>query len=383
MFSFTVHKRLHDARLTQLITPHGTLEGPFFQFVATQGVIKGGVFAEDLQRLPVQIILANTYHLHLRPGEDVVAQAGGLHGFTQWAGPMITDSGGYQVFSLGDNVTLDGDGVNFQSPLNGDTYRLTSETAIQIQQKLGADIIMPLDVCTPFGARHDEVAAAVTQTLAWAKRCKAEHERLQAEGKTPQALYGIVQGSTFPDLRQACAEALVAEGFFGYSIGGELRDISESQIEDGVRMTTPHLPQDAPRYLMGSGTPEDIVRAVRAGVDQFDCVLPVRNARHGKVYRNLNREALAKYLQEPDQPVDPKVLYETVDIRKSGSARDFSVFAPGHPVIEKPYTMAYVHHLARSEAPTAARLLVLQNIFFYGQLMQAIRDIIAEHGVVI
>lgn len=383
MFRFTRVRQLHQARLTELQTPHGTIQGPFFQFVATQAAIRGGVFAEDLLKLQVQVVLANTYHLHLNPGEELVAEAGGLHQFMQWPGPMTTDSGGYQVFSLGAHVKVDSDGVTFRSPRSGDLHRLTPEVAIQIEQQLGADIIMPLDVCTPFGAQHDEVAAAVQQTITWAKRCQVEYARLQIEGKTPQALYGIVQGSVYPDLRQQCAEALAELDFFGYSIGGELRDVAESQIDTGVQMTIPYLPVDAPRYLMGSGTPEDIVRAVRAGIDQFDCVLPIRNARHGKLYSNLNKAALAQYLLEPDRPVVASDLYQTLDVRKSGAARDFSRLSPEHPILEREYTVAYAHHLARMEPVTAARLLVLHNIHFYVQLMQAIRDIIQEHGVVV
>ena len=378
MFSFKVEKELGKARLSTLSTPRGTIPGPFFQFVATQGAIRGMVFSEDLYRLGVDVVLANTYHLHLRPGEDIVAAQGGLHGFMQWERPLTTDSGGYQVFSLGEHVKLDTNGVTFRSPLNGNEYRFTPENVMQIQAKLGADIIMPLDVCTAFGASHDDVAAAVAQTTLWAARCRIEHGRLQAEGAIRQALYGIVQGSIYPDLREQSAQALRELDFFGYSIGGELRDQAGNSIDAGVAMTVPHLPADKPRYLMGAGTPEDIVRAVRLGIDQFDCVLPIRNARHGKMYTHLNRAELEAYLQDPERPVEPTRLYEAIDIRKSGQAESTALFSPGNPAIERPYTMAYVHHLPRAEAPSGMRLMVLHNIYFYVQLMQAIRETIAD-----
>lgn len=380
MFSFDIIKRLGEARRSELVTPHGPLLGPFFKFVATQGAIRGMVFSEDLEKLDVDIILANTYHLHLRPGEDIIAKAGGLHKFMQWDQPITTDSGGYQVFSLGELRQLDADGVTFKSPLDGSTHRLTPEITMQIEEKLGADIIMPLDVCTPYGASHDEVAHAVDQTTAWAKRCKAEFERLQQNRAVPQVLYGIVQGSTYPDLREQSAVALRELNFFGYGIGGELRDSEESEIEDGVKMTTPHLPEDKPRYLMGSGTPEDIICAVRAGVDHFDCVLPIRNARHGKMYADLNEIEAAECLRDPERPVDPEKLYTAIDIRKSAWASDFSLFSPGNPAIPRDYTKAYVHHLLRAEPPSGLRLMVLHNIFFYVRLMRTIQAAIDKYG---
>ncbi|MEX1112464.1 MAG: tRNA guanosine(34) transglycosylase Tgt, partial [Candidatus Andersenbacteria bacterium] len=360
--------------------PHGAVQGPFFQFVATQAAIRGMVFPEDLEAMEVQIVLANTYHLHLRPGEDVIAQAGGLHGFMNWNGPITTDSGGYQLFSLGakhetkDGVKVTEDSVTFRSPMDGSLHTFTPETAIQIQAKLGADIIMPLDVCTPYRVTHEDVLRAVDQTTQWAKRCKAEHEALAA----PQALYGIVQGSVYPDLRQRSAEQLRELDFFGYSIGGELQERGEKQIESVVRETTKHLPHDKPRYLMGYGTPEDIVGAVRSGVDHFDCVLPIRNARHGQLFYDLNIEELTQLLQDPERPIIQSDLYTRIDIRKSAYARDFSLLSANHPVIRKPYTKAYLHHLMRAEVPSGSRLAVLHNIWFYVQFMKAIRTVIQQ-----
>ena len=376
MFSFEVEKKLGEARLTKLTTPHGVVAGPFFQFVATQAGVRGQVFSEDLEKLGVQIVLANTYHLHVRPGEDVVQEAGGLHEFMQWDKPITTDSGGYQVFSLGKRLKVDHDGVTFHSPLDGSEHRLTPEKTIQIEQALGADIIMPLDIATPFDASREEVEQAVHQTHEWAQRCQVEHQK----SAKSSSLYGIVQGGLFPELREQAAAQLTELDFFGYSIGGELRDKTGSRMEEGVLMTTPHLPADKPRYLMGAGSPADIVRAVRGGVDQFDCVLPIRDARHGRLYRNLNRTELAACLQDPERPVDPAKLHDTIDIMKSAFARDWSTFAPSNPAIEKKYATGYVHHLMRVEPPSGYRLAVLNNIHFYVQLMAAIRATMSEHA---
>lgn len=378
MFSFIVHKQLHKARLSTLSTPHGDIPGPFFQFVATQAAIRGQVMTEEMEALGADIILANTYHLHLRPGEDRVAAAGDLHGFMHWNKPMTTDSGGYQVFSLGDHVKIDDDGVTFRAPLDGSIQRFTPESTMQIQAKLGADIVMPLDVCTPFSASKEEVEHAIEKSTAWARRCKEEVEKISG-GK--QALYGIVQGGVYPDLRKKAAGLLRDIGFFGYSIGGELQEKGEKEIKTIVGITTAQLPEDAPRYLMGYGKPEDIVEAVRLGVDQFDCVLPVRNARHGQIFAGLNKEELSKILHDPEYAIDPKTLYSSYDITKSSFADDLSVFAPNNPVIQKPYTKSYVHHLMRAEQPSGMRLAVMANVAFYVELMKAIREIIAESGV--
>lgn len=388
MFSFTVQKILGQARLSELTTPHGKITGPFFQFVATQAAIRGMVFSEDLEAMGVQIVLANTYHLHLQPGESVIAEAGGLHGFMQWPHPITTDSGGYQIFSLGQNVKLDPDGVTFRSPRDGSEHRLTPEKAIQIQKKLGADIIMPLDVCTPYGASHDDVSRAVDQTTNWARRCYnsfCSPSPYEGEGggevMARQMLYGIIQGSLYPDLRERSATQLKEIPFFGYSVGGELREGAAKQIVDGLRMTVPHLPAEKPRYLMGVGEPEDIIEAVRQGIDQFDCVLPIRNARHGKLYYNLNTTELERALREPDYPIAPEKLYATIDIRRPVFKNDQSLFSPDHPVITKAYAKAYVHHLMRTEAPSGLRLAVLHNIYFYEQLMQTIHATLKTYGV--
>ncbi len=376
MFSFAVEKKLGKARLTCLTTPHGKIPGPFFQFVATRGAIRGQVFPEDLEKMGVDIILANTYHLHHQPGEAVVQANGGLHGFMQWPKPITTDSGGYQVFSLDDHMKLDADGVTFREPTTGNSYRFTPEIVLDIEAALGADIIMPLDVCTSFSANQSDVEAALEQTLAWARRSRDYYEQKGMAAK--QALYGIVQGGLDAGLRQQAAEAMRALDFFGYSIGGELREGQEKLLAEVVNMTTPHLPEDKPRYLMGYGLPEDILAAVRLGVDQFDCVLPVRNARHGQLFYDLNEEELAACLQDPEKPIDPSKLYRVINITKSDFRHDLSPFSPGHPVVERAYTKSYVHYLLRAETPSGMRLTVMHNIYFYVQLMQKIRAVIAH-----
>jgi len=292
------------------------------------------------------------------------------------------DSGGYQVFSLGKRLQLDEDGVTFRSPLDGSEHRLTPELAIEIQTKLGADIIMPLDIATSFTATREEVEAAVQQTAVWARRCLAEHERLAAQRAQPQALYGIVQGGLWEDLRQQAAAELTSLDFFGYSIGGELRDAEGSRMEEGAAMTTRYLPAEKPRYLMGAGAPADIVRAVRVGVDQFDCVLPLRDARHGRVYRELNEEELVACLRDPERPVEPERLYRAIDIEQSRHVRDWSEFGPDNPAITSAYTVGYVHHLFRAEPPSGYRLAVLNNMHFYVRLLRLIRETIAEYGAV-
>lgn len=381
-FSFRVLGQFGEARLTELTTPHGTIYGPFFQFVATQAAIRGIVTSEDLEKMAVQVVLANTFHLHLRPGEDVIKRAGGLHHFMQWDRPLTTDSGGYQVFSLGKHVTIDEAGVKFRAPLDGSLHVFTPESVVTMQAQLGADLVMPLDVCTRFGASRDEAHRAVVLTTKWAKRCKEEFKRIRSADTTTltqtQVLYGIAQGGVYPDVREEAVEALRDIGFFGYCVGGELREGDEKLLREVVPQTVRLLPEDAPRYLMGYGQPEDIIEAVRFGVDQFDCVLPVRNGRHGQLYSNLNMEELKACLIDPIRPIHSEKLYTKIDICKSAFRDDFSAFSPDHPVITKSYSKAYIHHLMRAEVPSGIRFCVLHNIHFYEQLMETIRSVITN-----
>ncbi len=261
------------ARVGRLATPHGTLETPAFMPVGTQATVKG--LTPDLLRATgSRMILANTYHLALRPGEEVVAALGGLHTFMGWDGPILTDSGGFQVFSLAARSKIRDSGVTFRSHLDGSLLELTPERAVAIQSALGADVAMCLDHCPALPATRDEVADAVRRTIAWAERCKAAHER------PDQSLFGIVQGGAHADLRAECTEALLGLDFDGYAVGGVSVGESREQVRLALEVTTHLLPEDRPRYLMGVGRPQDIIDAVATGIDLFDCVLPTRNGRN-------------------------------------------------------------------------------------------------------
>jgi len=264
-------------RAGRLTTPHGAIETPAFIPVGTRATVKG-VLPGALRALGAQIVLANTYHLMLRPGTDVVRDLGGLHGVMAWDGPILTDSGGYQVFSLTDRRTVTDAGLTFRSHIDGDEVSLTPESAVAAQNALGADIIMALDICPPYPCPREEVQEAVRLTVAWAERCRAAHTR------PDQALWGIVQGGVQEDLRRSCAAALVAMDFPGYAIGGVSVGEGHEHLCRVVEWTAPRLPASKPRYLMGVGEPRDVVAAVARGVDLFDCVLPTRNGRNASAY---------------------------------------------------------------------------------------------------
>ena len=272
-----VAARADGPRLGRLSTPHGTVETPAFIPVGTKATVKG-VLPQTLRRIGVQMVLANTYHLAIRPGADVVRALGGLHAMMAWDGPILTDSGGFQVFSLAALRKVTDDGVTFRNHIDGAEMVLTPESAVAMQNDLGADIIMALDICPPYPCPRDEVAEAVRLTLAWAGRCRAAHTR------GDQALWAIVQGGVERDLRRQCAERLVAMDFPGYAIGGVSVGEGHEHLRDVVGWTAPLLPADRPRYLMGVGEWRDIVAAVARGVDLFDCVLPTRNGRNASAY---------------------------------------------------------------------------------------------------
>ncbi|KPJ70481.1 MAG: queuine tRNA-ribosyltransferase [Planctomycetes bacterium DG_20] len=272
-----VAARADGPRLGRLSTPHGTVETPAFIPVGTKATVKG-VLPQTLRRIGVQMVLANTYHLAIRPGADVVRALGGLHAMMAWDGPILTDSGGFQVFSLAALRKVTDDGVTFRNHIDGAEMVLTPESAVAMQNGLGADIIMALDICPPYPCPRDEVAEAVRLTLAWAGRCRAAHTR------DDQALWAIVQGGVERDLRRQCAERLVAMDFPGYAIGGVSVGEGHEHLRDVVGWTAPLLPADRPRYLMGVGEWRDIVAAVAQGVDLFDCVLPTRNGRNASAY---------------------------------------------------------------------------------------------------
>lgn len=349
----TVHHKSSDtkARTGSLETPHGTVETPMFMPVGTLATVKH-VSPEDLYKIKSQVILSNTYHLWLRPGEDVVKQAGGLHKFMNYDGPILTDSGGFQVFSLSKMREIVEEGVHFRNHLNGDKLFLTPEKAIQIQNDLGADIIMSFDECPPYPASHEYMKDSVERTLRWAKRGQEAHKR-----KDDQALFGIVQGGAFEDLRELSAKELVKMDFPGYSIGGtsvgEPKDVMNKMIEYSVK----HLPEDKPRYLMGVGSVNGIFEGVERGIDMFDCVLPTRNARHGAMMTSEGRINIKTKQYEYDfGPLDPKCDCETC----------------------QNYSRAYLRHLYRTNEGLGARLLSIHNLRYLLNLMEDIRIAIKE-----
>lgn len=343
-----VDKHCH-ARYGLLHTPHGVVELPMFMPVGTQATVKM-LSPEELKAMGSGVVLANTYHLALRPGEDVVMKAGGVQKFMNYDGPMLTDSGGYQVFSLTklrDKITEDG--VSFKDPLTGNKHFFSPEIVMQIEEKIGADIIMAFDECAPYPCTKQYMADSVERTIRWEKRCLAAHKR------EDQALFGICQGGDYADLRQYCAETLTALPFDGFSIGGTA--IGEPRLTEyhEVGLTIPYLPFDKPRYLMGIGSLDMLFDGIRKGVDMFDCVLPTRLARHGSIMTHHGR----------------------INIMKGKYATDFS------PLDEecdcyccRHFTKAYVHHLMKCEEGFGARLCSIHNIRFLIQAMEEARQAI-------
>ena len=338
------------ARYGILHTPHGDVEVPMFMPVGTLATVKT-MSPEELHECGSGVILANTYHLSIRPGEDIVSKAGGLHSFMNWDGPILTDSGGFQVFSLADNRKITEEGVEFKSHLNGDKLFFSPERAIEIQEKLGSDIIMSFDECVHYPADYNYMKNSVERTLRWAKRGKDAHTR------DDQALFGIVQGGEYADLRKYCAEELVKMDFPGYSIGGtsigEPKDVMFKMIRD----TTPHLPFDKPRYLMGVGSVDAILEGISQGVDMFDCVLPTRIARHGALMTSKGR----------------------VNIRDAKYKMDFTPLdSECDCYCCKNYTKAYLRHLYVCDETFGKRLLSIHNVRFLIHMMEEARNAIKE-----
>lgn len=338
------------ARLGRITTPHGDIETPVFMPVGTQGSVKA-MTHEELEEIGFQIILGNTYHLHLRPGEELIQRMGGLHRFIAWSRSMLTDSGGFQIFSLSKTSKIDDDGVEFRSHIDGSLHRLTPESSIAIQTALGADIIMAFDECPPFPADYDQVAKAVERTYAWAKRSKAAW---QSEN---QALFGIVQGGVHEELRQQSLEQIAGLDFPGMAIGGVSVGESSEDVRRITQHTAPKMPKEKPRYLMGVGTPEDIRHAVSCGVDMFDCVLPTRLGRHAAAYTSIGRINLKSAQNaELDEPIDP-----TCECK-----------------VCRRYSRAYLCHLFRAAEISAYRLTTYHNLWHYARLMNQIRSEIAD-----
>jgi queuine tRNA-ribosyltransferase len=340
-----------DARLGRMGTAHGVVETPAFMPVGTAATVKG-MRSADIAATGAQIVLANTYHLMLRPGAERVARLGGLHKFMDWPGPILTDSGGFQVMSLAKLRDITPKGVTFRSHLDGTEYELTPERAIEIQHMLDADITMVLDECTPFPATEDEARRSMELTLGWAERCKAAFPARHGYG-----LFGIVQGGVYASLRRPCAEALVAIGFDGYAVGGLAVGEGQAEMFRVLDETVPALPADRPRYLMGVGTPADLLGAVKRGIDLFDCVLPTRSGRTHQAFTRGGTVNLrnARHLDDP-RPLD------------AGCA---CAACTSH-------SRAYLHHLARAGEMLGAVLLTEHNLRYYADLMARMRRAIVE-----
>jgi queuine tRNA-ribosyltransferase len=344
-FELIKNDRVTGGRVGKITTPHGSINTPHFMPVGTQATVKT-LSSEDLHALGAQIILSNTYHLYLRPGHEVIRAAGGLHSFMNWSKPILTDSGGFQVFSLADLNKVTEKGVHFQSHIDGSRHFFTPELCMEIQNALGADIIMAFDECLPYPVEKDQAAASLKLTLKWAERCKVAHNN------TRQSLFGIVQGATFRDLRVECARELVDMDFPGYAVGGLSVGETPQTMYEILDYTVDELPEDKPRYLMGSGPPVDIFEAVERGVDMFDCVMPTRNARNASLMTSRG----------------------VVIVKNAEYATDFS---PLDPECDCPtcrnYTRAYLRHLFKAGEITAMRLATLHNVRFMITLLDNIR----------
>jgi len=351
-FKFTVIKQdsMSQARLGQLATAHGVVETPAFMPVGTQGSVKA-IAPRDLEEMGCQILSANTYHLYLRPGVDVISELGGLHRFMGWKRPVLTDSGGYQVFSLGALRKITEEGVCFQSHLDGSTHLLTPEKVVEIQEQLGSDVAMVLDECIPHPCSWEYCRDSTERTLRWGERS------LRSRSKSGMALFGIVQGGTYKDLRARCAHELTQLPFDGFAVGGLGVGEGEEALNEIGIFTATLLPQERPRYLMGVGRPEDLIHAVRAGYDLFDCVIPTRNARRGTLFTSHGKMSIkrAEFTRDP-RPVD-----ESCDCY---CCRHFS--------------RAYLRHLYLAGEILGAWLQSLHNLHFYHGLMAALRRAIRE-----
>ena len=353
---FEVIKTEGTARRGVFTTSHGTVQTPVFMNVATQAAIKGGLSAQDLKQIGCQVALSNTYHLHLRPGDQLIHDLGGLHRFMTWDGPILTDSGGFQVFSLAQLRKIKEEGVTFASHIDGHRVFMGPEENMQIQSHLGSDIAMAFDECIENPSPRAYVQQSCARTFRWLERCKRELDRLNGlEGTVNphQVLFGINQGGTYPDLRVAHMQQIATLDLAGYAIGGLAVGEPTEVMYEIIEAVEPHMPKDRPRYLMGVGTPSNIIEAVARGVDFFDCVLPARNARHARLFTwdgaiNLKN---AKY-ERDESPIDLQC---------------------DCPVCRR-YSKAYLHHLFKAGEILAMRLSVMHNLYFYNQLMQRIRE---------
>ena len=360
MAKYTLLKKEGKARRGRFETVHGTIETPVFMNVGTSAAIKGGISTRDLEEVNCQVELSNTYHLHIRPGDDLIYRMGGLHKFFNWSRPVLTDSGGFQVFSLAKLRKITEEGVTFSSHMDGKRIFMGPEESMQIQSHLGSTIAMAFDECVENPAPYNYVKASHERTIRWLKRCRAEMDRLNAEEGTVnkhQLLFGINQGGTYEDLRIENMKAIRDINCDGYAIGGLAVGETADVMYHIIETVEPYKPEDKPRYLMGVGTPQNIVEAVYRGVDFFDCVMPSRNARHGNLFTwkgkiNLLNEKYAE---------DPRPIAEECQC----------------PACRE-YSRSYIRHLFKAREALGMRLAVLHNLYFYNDLMQKIRDALDE-----
>ncbi|AYF55080.1 tRNA guanosine(34) transglycosylase Tgt [Clostridium botulinum C] len=355
---FKLHKKEGSARRGEFITPHGVIQTPVFMNVGTLAAIKGAVSTMDLKDIRCQVELSNTYHLHLRPGDKVIKKLGGLHKFMNWDRPILTDSGGFQVFSLAKMREIKEEGVYFRSHIDGRKIFMGPEESMQIQSNLASTIAMAFDECVENPSTREYVQKSVERTTRWLERCKKEMDRLNSLDDTinkKQMLFGINQGGVYDDIRIAHAKEISKLDLDGYAIGGLAVGETHEEMYRVIEAVEPYLPQDKPRYLMGVGIPSNILEAVSRGVDFFDCVLPARNGRHGHVFTKYGKINLlnAKF-ELDDKPID-----EECDCPAC-----------------KHYTRAYIRHLFKAKEMLAMRLCVLHNLYFYNKLMEDIRDAI-------
>jgi queuine tRNA-ribosyltransferase len=359
-FRFTVRTRDGAARVGTCETSHGAIQTPAFMPVGTQGAVKATLH-RDVSEAGAEIILGNTYHLFLRPGDELIARRGGLHRFIGWNRPILTDSGGFQVFSLASRCVITDEGAQFQSHLDGSRQVFTPEHTVDVQARLGSDVAMVFDQCVAYPATHDHAADAMRRSVAWAARCRRRFQELRSSAApiamtTPdQAQFGIVQGGAFGDLREESADATVGIGFEGYAIGGLSVGEPIDLMYEIVSRTAARLPAEQPRYLMGAGTPEDLVECVARGIDLFDCVLPTRNARNGQLFTSEGRLNIknARYAED-DRPIDPACRCYTC----------------AH------HSRAYLRHLHLAGEMTGGALNTLHNLTFYLDTMRRIREAI-------
>ena len=357
---YTLIKQEGNARLGTFETVHGTVQTPVFMNVGTAGAIKGAVSADDLKTLGCQVLLCNTYHLHVRPGDKLVAEAGGPHKFVHWDAPILTDSGGFQVFSLAQLRKIKEEGVTFNCHLDGHRIFMGPEESMRIQANLGSTIAMAFDECVENPAEYGYAKKSCERTYRWLVRCKTELDRLKSEGKAvnaKQMLWGINQGCTYEDLRQTHMKNIATLDLDGYAIGGLAVGESAEEMYRVIEAVEPFMPKDKPRYLMGVGTPVNILEAVYRGIDFFDCVMPSRNARHGHLFTSKG----------------------IINIKNEKYARDFSPIDEncGCPVC-RTYSKAYVRHLIKADEMLGMRLAVMHNLFFYNDLMRKIRQALSE-----